>query len=82
MFKNKIRKIKIILKNHSVLENNLVNHEIFFNKKLVFQNTISPIQSLLNQFNNEIISKKTNLSQELIAASCKTTQKLENFYNC
>ncbi len=82
MFKNKIRKIKIILKNHNVLENNLVNHEIFFNKKLVFQNTISPIQSLLNQFNNEIISKKTNLSQELIAASCKTTQKLENFYNC
>jgi len=82
LFKNKIRKIKVILKNHNILENNLINHEVFLNKKLVFQNSTSPIQSLLNQFNKEIVSQKTNLSQKLIAASCKTTQKLENFYNC
>lgn len=82
LFKNKIRKIKVILKNHNVLENNLINHEVFFNKKLVFQNSNSPIQSLLNQFNKEIVSQKTNLSQKLITASCKTTQRLENFYNC
>jgi hypothetical protein len=82
LFKNKIRKIKIILKNNDILENNLINHEVYFNKKLVFQNSNSPIQSLLNQFNNEIVLKKTKLSQKLIAASCKTTQILENFYNC
>ena len=82
LFKKKIRKIKVILKNNTVLENNLITHNVFFNKKLVFQNSTSPIQSLLNQFNNEIVSKKTNLSQKLIAASCKTTQKLENFYSC
>lgn len=82
LFKNKIRKIKVILKNHNVLENNLITHEVFLNKKLVFQNSTSPIQSLLNQFNKEIVSQKTNLSQKLITASCKTTQKLENFYNC
>ena len=82
LFNNKNRKIKVILKNHNVLENNLINHEVFLNKKLVFQNSTSPIQSLLNQFNKEIVSQKTNLSQKLIEASCKTTQKLENFYNC
>jgi predicted dehydrogenase len=82
LFRNKIRKVKVILKNHNVLENNLINHEVFFNKKLVFQNSTSPIQSLLNKFNNEIVSEKTNLSQKLITASCKTTQNLENFYNC
>jgi hypothetical protein len=82
LFKNKIRKIKVILKNHNVLENNLINHEVFFNQKLVFQNSTSPIQSLLNQFNNEIVVKKTNLSKKLIAVSCKTTKMLENFYNC
>lgn len=82
LFKNKIRKIKVILKNHNVLENNLINHEVFLNKKLVFKNSTSPIQSLLNQFNNEIVSKKINLSQKLITASCKTTQILENFYKC
>ena len=82
LFKNKIRTMKVILKNHNVLENNLINHEVFLNKKLVFRSSNSPIQSLLNEFNKEIVSKKTNLSQKLIAASCKTTQKLENFYNC
>ena len=82
LFKNKIRKIKVILKNHNVLENNLINHEVYINQKLVFQNSTSPLQSLLNQFNNEIVSKKTNLSQKLIEVSCKTTKILESFYKC
>ena len=81
-FKDKIRKIKIILKNNNILENNLINHEIYFNKKLTFQSSISPLQSLLNQFYSEIIFKKTNLSEKLVTVSCQTTQILENFYKC
>ena len=82
LFKNKIRTIKIILKNQNILENNLINHEVYFNKKLAFQSSTTPLQSLLNQFNNEIVFKKTNLSEKLVAASCQTTKILENFYKC
>ena len=60
----------------------ILRPDLYFNKKLIFQNSISPIQSLLNRFHNEIISNKITLSQKLITASCKTTQKLEKFYNC
>ena len=82
LFKNKIRKIKVILKNHNVLENNLVDHKIYLNKKIIFTNSNSPLQTLLNNFNQVIVSKNRNLSQSLIKASCKTTKILEEFYNC
>ena len=82
LFKQKIRKIKIILNNNNILEHDMINHVIYLNKKIVFENSTTPIQSLFEKFNRAIKEKNTDLSQNLINISCKTIKSLEDFYNC
>ena len=82
LFKKKIRKIKILLKNNHVLQLNMISHTIYLNEKIVFENKRTPIQSLLKKFDIAIKGKNTDLSQNLINVSCKTTKILEDFYNC
>ena len=82
LFKHKLRKFKIILKNNNVLESNMINHKIYLNKTIVFENKISPLQSLLNSFNKIIEEKNNDYSKNLIDISHKTTGILEEFYNC
>lgn len=82
LFKQKIRKFKIILKNNNVLESNMIDHKIYLNKKIVFKNSITPLQSLLNSFYKTIKESDTDYSKNLINISNKTTKILEKFYNC
>ena len=82
LFKQKIRKFKIILKNNNVLESNMIDHKIYLNKKIVFENSITPLQSLLNSFYKTIKESDTDYSKNLINISNKTTKILEKFYNC
>ena len=82
LFKQKIRKFKIILKNNNILESNMIDHKIYLNKKIVFENSITPLQSLLNSFYKTITESDTDYSKNLINISNKTTKILEKFYNC
>ena len=82
LFKKKIRKIKIILKNNNILESDMIDHRIFINQNIVFKNKSKPLQSLLNIFKKTIKERDTNFSKNLINLSCETTKILENFYNC
>ncbi len=82
LFKKKIRKLKIILKNNKFLESNMINHKISLNNNIVFESNTKPLQLLLNTFNKTIKEKNTDLSNNLINISCKTTKILESFYNC
>ena len=76
LFKQKIRKFKIILKNNNVLESNMIDHKIYLNKKIVFKNSITPLQSLLNSFYKTIKESDTDYSKNLINISNKTTKIL------
>ena len=60
----------------------MIDHKIYLNKKIVFENNISPLQSLLNNFHKTIKEKNTDYSKNLINISKKTTEILEKFYNC
>ena len=60
----------------------MVSHELYYNKKIIFKNSKSPITSLLNAFKKEMQIDKKTTSRKLIDASCKTTEFLENFYRC
>ena len=80
IFKKKIRKIKVILNNGSNLESNLNNHKIYLNGNIVFKSSTSPLQSLLDKFNFNIVEDNIDLSQSLLKTSCETTQILEKFY--
>ena len=60
----------------------MISHTIYLNEKIVFENKRTPIQSLLKKFDIAIKGKNTDLSQNLINVSCKTTKILEDFYNC
>lgn len=82
LFKHKIRKFKIILKNNNILESNMVDHKIYLDKNIVFENNIPPLQSLLNSFYKTIKEQNTDYSKNLINISKKTTEILEKFYNC
>ena len=82
LFKRKIRKIKILLKNNHVLQLNMISHKIYLNGNIVFENKRTPIQSLLKKFERDIKENDTDLSHNLINISCKTTKILEDFYNC
>ncbi len=82
LFKKKLRKIKIKLINRNIIINNMVSHELYYNKKIIFKNSKSPITSLLNTFKKEMQIDKKTTSRKLIDASCKTTEFLENFYRC
>ena len=80
IFKKKIRKIKVILNNGSNLESNLNNHKIYLNGNIVFKSSTSPLQSLLDKFNFNIVEDNIDLSQSLLKTSCETTKILEKFY--
>jgi len=82
LFKQKLRKFKVILKNNNVLESDMINHKIYLNKNIVFENKISPLQSLLNNFTKMIKERDNKFSNNLIEISEKTTEILEEFYNC
>ena len=60
----------------------MISHIIYLNGNIVFENKRTPIQSLLKKFDRAIKEKDTDLSQNLINISCKTTKILEDFYNC
>ncbi len=82
LFKKKLRKIKIKLHNKNFIVNDLISHELYYNKTKIFKNSKTPIVSLLNTFKNEMEIHKKIVSLKLINASYKTTKFLENFYKC
>ncbi len=82
LFKKKLRKIKVLLQNKEFILNDTNYHRLYIGKKLICQNTKTPINSLLNTFQNEIRFKNYELSNKLIDVSCKTVKLLEKFYKC
>ncbi len=82
LFRKKVRKVKVILKNNDYYENDMIYHKLYFNKKIIYTNKVTPISSLLNNFELAIKNKDSSTSLELIEASCKTTKFLEKYYKC
>ena len=82
LFKKKIRKIKINLKNGSYILNDMIKHELYMDEEIIFKNNCSPITSLLINFEQAIRLNEYGISKELIDASCKTTKFLEKFFKC
>lgn len=82
LFRKKIRKVKVILRNNDYYENDMIDHKLYFNKKIIYTNKVSPISSLLNNFELAVKNKDSSTSFELIEASCKTTKFLEKYYKC
>ncbi len=80
LFKKKIRKMKVILNNNDFILNDMILHKLFFNKKLKFENNLTPITSLLNSFEKNLQMGKLEESRRLLNASCKTINFIENFY--
>ena len=60
----------------------MINNKIYLNKNIVFENNVSPLQSLLNSFYITIKERNTNYSKNLINISKNTTEILEKFYIC
>ncbi len=82
LFKKKIRKIKIKMKNGDYIVNDMVVHKLYFNNEIIFESMKTPITSLLNCFEKSIRLKKYDTSMRLIDASLNTTKFLEKFYKC
>ena len=78
LFKKKLRKIKIILNDNNYIINDMVDHQIYSNNKIIFKNNETPLSSLLKKFENG----NREISKKLISASYKTTDFLEKFYKC
>ena len=78
LFKKKLRKIKIILNDDNYIINDMVNHQIYSNNKIIFKNNETPLSSLLKKFENG----NYEISKKLINVSYKTTNFLEKFYKC
>ena len=78
LFKKKLRKIKIILNDNNYIINDMVDHQIYANNKIIFKNNETPLSSLLKKFENG----NREISKKLISASYKTTNFLEKFYKC
>ena len=78
LFKKKLRKIKIILNDDNYIINDMVDHQIYSNNKIIFKNNETPLCSLLKKFENG----NREISKKLISASYKTTNFLEKFYKC
>ena len=78
LFKKKLRKIKIILNDNNYIINDMVDHQIYANNKIIFKNNETPLSSLLKKFENG----NRDISKKLISASYKTTDFLEKFYKC
>ena len=82
LFKKKLRKIKIKMKNGDYIVNDMVVHKLYFNNEIIFESMKTPITSLLNNFEKAIRLKKFDTSERLIDASLNTTKFLEKFYKC
>ncbi len=82
LFRKKIRKIKVIYENNQILENDMILHKLYLNNKIIFKSKITPISSLLNNFEYALKNKEYLTSSKLIDASYKTTKFLEKFYKC
>ena len=82
LFKKKLRKIKIKMKNGDYIVNDMVVHKLYFNNEIIFESMKTPITSLLNSFERAIRLRKYDTSQRLIDASLSTTKFLEKFYKC
>ena len=78
LFKKKLRKIKIILNDNNHFINDMVDHQIYSNNKIIFKNNETPLSSLLKKFENS----NHEISEKLINVSYKTTNFLEKFYKC
>ena len=78
LFKKKLRKIKIILNDNNYIINDMVDHQIYANNKIIFKNNETPLSSLLKKFENS----NHEISEKLINVSYKTTNFLEKFYKC
>ena len=82
IFKNKLRKIKIILNNKDYIEGDMIEHEVKINSNLRYKGTKTPVRNLLDKFASSISLKKNQESRKLIDVSCKTVNFLEKFYKC
>ena len=82
LFKKKLRKMKIKFNDNTFILNDMVKHKLYFNNKFIFANNITPVSSLLNNFEKIIQLNRNELSRELIDISCKTTKFLEKFFRC
>ena len=82
LFQIKKRLIKIILLNGDFLLCDFIKHEVYFNNILIFRNSKTPLESLLDNFENVIRNKDYLTSSELLDISIKTTKILEKFYKC
>ena len=70
LFRKKVRKSKLY-KNNDYYENDMIYHKLYFNKKIIYTNKVTPISSLLNNFELAIKNKDFSTSLELIEASVK-----------
>ena len=82
LFKKKLRKMKIKFKDNTFILNDMIKHKLYFNNKLIFANKITPVSSLLNNFEKIIQLNKNEVSRKLINISCRTTKFLEKFFKC
>ncbi len=55
---------------------------MYINNILIFRNSKTPLESLLDNFENIIRNKDYLISSELLDISIKTTKILEKFYKC
>ena len=82
LFKKKLRKIKIKMKNGDYIVNDMIIHKLYFNNEIIFESMKTPITLLLDRFEKAIRFKKYETSNRLIDASLNTTKFLEKFYKC
>ncbi len=82
LFQIKKRLIKIILLNGDFLLCDFIKHEVYINNILIFRNSKTPLESLLDNFENIIRNKDYKISSELLDISIRTTKILEKFYKC
>tara|TARA_B100000963_G_scaffold361895_1_gene400628 strand:+ start:3432 stop:4325 length:894 start_codon:yes stop_codon:yes gene_type:complete len=82
LFKNKLRKIKIILNNKDYIESDMLQHKVKINSNVKYKGSETPITNLLNKFQSSIFLKHNEESKKLINISSKTINFLEKFYKC
>ncbi len=82
LFKNKIRKLKILLKNNSFFENDMINGNIFIDNVLINESNFNPFQLLLDRFYFSIKNGYIEEDFNNIKISSNSIKILESFYNC
>lgn len=81
LFKKKLRRIKIILKNREAIVADLIEHDIYNNKENIkFTEKKTPIANLLDNFEKDIRLHEYSNSRKMVKASRRTIEFLENFY--